>query len=198
MTSAEGDDEKVAERSRLLNEFYTVAQWKESIAIATLFAFQIMKKYGSDYGITAETMAGNAVSKLFNCERQWKPHEYTLSKHLMDTVRSDISHHVAKAKLNTSLDDAENELSEQQPTNDPELLLESAQQIALIKRALMKKGDEISLKVVMAYEQGGYQGHENAMVAEAINVSVNDVVNSRKRIRRVLKSLIENEQVGAK
>ena len=176
---SEEQDELACE---ILN-YYTEDQWQEAIDRATLLATRVTKKAG----LEAQEWVHDAISKLLSGERSWHPDKHSLSKHLTRTFLSDYSHFVEKSKKHTSFN-----ANDHHHNQNPEKVYACDQALDSIKNKISESNDPLAQKVIFAYEKYGYDAHQNSEVAEHAGVEINDIVNTKKRIKR-----ITNKQGGS-
>lgn len=153
--------------------YYTREEWKEAIDRARLYA--IKKGYENPLEFVHD-----AIGKLISGERSWSP-EHPLAQQLIHTVRSDYSHFKNKEKNHISLE--ESLLYTNTPT--PEEACSTDQEIASAKSAINENGSELDNKYIAALENGVEPG-KNSELADSLGVRTQDIVNTKKRVRRIL------------
>lgn len=157
--------------------YYTPAEWKESIDRARLYA--VKKGYENPLEFVHD-----AIGKLISGERSWSP-EYPLAQQLIHIVRSDYSHFKDKSNKHQSLENSESVPESLVCTNTPEHVFSTTQEIELAKNKINEKGTELDKKYIKTLENG-IDPKNNSEIAAALGEEPKDIVNAKKRVRRIL------------
>lgn len=157
--------------------YYTPEKWKDSIDRARLYA--VKKGYENPLEFVHD-----AISKLVSGERSWSP-EYPLAQQLIHIVRSDYSHFKAKKNKHVSLEDSESLPEKLVFTNTPEQVCSTDQEIDSARNAINENGSELDKKYIKELEKGA-DPKKNSELASSIGVDPADIVNTKKRVRRIL------------
>lgn len=157
--------------------YYTHEEWKDSIDRARLYAV----KKGCENPLE---FVHDAISKLVSGKRSWLP-KYPLAQQLIHIVRSDYSHFKEKANKHVSLEDSGSLPEKLICTNTPEQVYSTDQEIDSARNAINENGSELDKKYLEALEKGA-DPKKNSELANSIGVDPADIVNTKKRVKRIL------------
>lgn len=159
-------------------KYYSDEEWKEAIDFTRLYA----KRRNID---PPEEWVQNAIGKLISGERSWKP-QHPLKQQLIYIVRGDYFHFNEKANKHSSLEDSDLIPEALVDKNTPEQDYSTKQEIELAKSKVADSGYKIDYLVLEAYEKDGVEPHRNSEIATMIGSKTSEVVNSKKRMKRIL------------
>ena len=195
----ENMDQKLVEIRKLMRE----ADWKGLRPRLVLYADNQIKKHwwkGAKGGSCPEGKTGDdyvtlAMGKLYKGKRNWDPHKVTLFRILKGIISSDISHDTDcvenhRERCEASLDapdDDESFVSQLPgrsltPAEECERN-ERSQQVMMILIDLVSQDDPDLIGLIECFWDEKFTPLE---MAEKIKVSVKEVNNRQKRLRRIL------------
>jgi len=136
--------------------------------------------------LSSEDFVFRAIEKTMSGTRHWNEARYPLVKHLLAVIHSDIGH-VANSYENKSRIRAEsiNDLFADDILQ-PDIFVQKTQEIETIKTYVKSQTDDIDmLNVIKAIVESELRS--NKEISELLGISVKDVVNTKKRLKRLFK-----------
>jgi DNA-directed RNA polymerase specialized sigma24 family protein len=167
--------------SQRLNE----VNWHDVLPRLLLYTKSIVKAYRLEDIVSAEELTQNAVYALLSGRRRWPP-DVSLLTALIAIVRSNISHQVY---LKRDYIDTEKLEILADETRGPYYKAEDNE---FRKNILALVGNDKDLvRLVEIYLEDSYSRPKD--IAEALGVSLDDVYNLRKRLRRRLSTMRQKQ-----
>lgn len=163
-------------------KYYTDDQWKEAIDYTTFFIHRNYKQVESIEDLDPSEWICAAIDKLATGKRKWNPNIHTLPQHLIHICRSDISHYLDKKKKFVTFQDEI--FSDDSVASQEELLIDKETLVA-IKNKVNESNDDLVSRLFQLYESGDVSSNKNADIANILNTEVSEIVNAKKRLKRI-------------
>lgn len=167
--------------------------WPDIIPRIVLYAHNLLRRRPFA-GVTAsaEDLAWSAIEKTLSGTRRWDPERIGLLQHLMGTISSDVYNH-ARKEMEISSDilfqAAAAEVASQDETPEEEIIRKNETE-SLLK--YLQNKDETVAKIASIMILFGI--NSTPEIANIMQISVSEMYNLKKRLRRYLSEYERNQQ----
>jgi hypothetical protein len=166
---------------------WSALPWKDIIPRVVLFAHRLIRRRAfAGTETSAEDLAWSAIEKTLSGQRPWDVKRIGLVEHLMGVVSSDLYNSVRKA-AHLSLEQLYESAADSIPSDEdsPEEIAIRRSETLNVLSFLREKDEKLAELATVTVLFGVTRAEE---LADLLNLSLNQVYELRRKLRRTLES----------